>query len=815
MKIKKVSLNTIKKKAGRSSIFRKFILGILILFPFVILAGVVSLYIMIRDLPDIYSLKDYRPSIATKIYGDDNQLVYEFFLEDRRVIPISKVPKHVVNAFVAAEDSRFFEHEGIDLYGIARAFLKNLEHGAIVQGGSTITQQVAKSFFLTSERTYSRKIKEMILAYRINKYLKKYEILNLYLNQIYLGHGTYGIEAASQCYFAKSAHELNLAEAALLAGLPKAPSKYSPFTNPEKANQRQIYVLNRMVEDGFITEKEREKALQTRIHLSTVGTRGKIGPYFIENVRRYIIANYGSDILYKEGLDIYTTMNVDMQKAAEAAVERGLQELEKREGLKTPLKQVSKANIASFLETVDREIEKKPLERGQIVKALVESYDSQKKVARFRVGSRYRGISDQEEAGKDRGKFDSASGKTSPATFKPGDVVYARIIETGPTLKLSVEQGQTVQAALLCMDARTGEIKAMVGGRDFHNSEYNRATQARRQPGSAFKPIIYTAALDKGMTPATVILDAPVVFKDPSRNGEWKPQNFDQEFWGPTTIRNALVHSRNVVTIKLLQEIGVNYAVDYAVNMGITSPLSKNLSLALGTSGVTVQELVRAFGVLANEGKRVQPFFIKKIVDRTGNVFEEHGPVVEQVIDPKVAFLTTSMLQDAVQRGTGWRVKAINRPVAGKTGTTDDLKDAWFVGYTPSLVTGVWVGFDDGKPLGKSEVGGLAAAPIWLYFMEKALRDKPVESFPVPEGIVSVNIDPKTGMLAKPGKEAITEYFLAGTVPTDYSQNPIENRVLKFFLGSPEKKQDAEPGPGATQSNPPGKERPQRLPASP
>ena len=797
MKVKKVSIKKIRKRAGKSLLFRRIFVGILFIFPLVVIAGAISLYLMIRDLPDIYDLKDYRPSISTRIYADGGQLVHEFFTEDRRVLHISKVPKYVPNAFVAAEDSRFFEHEGIDIYGIGRAFLKNIEHGAIVQGGSTITQQVAKSFYLSSERTMGRKIKEAILAYKIDKYLKKYEILNLYLNQIYLGHGTYGMEAASQCYFGKSARDLSLAEAAMLAGLPKAPSKFSPFVNMEKSRQRQNYVLTRMVEDGYISESEKEAALKARIRLNPQTPKGKFGPYFVENVRRYVLAKYGSDVLYKEGLDIYTTLNADMQRAAEAAVERGLQELEKREGYRSPVKRIPKANYKTFLESVNFELEKRPLERGLIIKGLVEGVDETKRVVQLSVG-KYKATAAFEDIvapGIVPTEAEKSAPKSVAQLLHPGDTLDVRLIEIGEPLKVAIELKRTVQGALLCMDAKTGGIKAMVGGRDFSQSEFNRATQARRQPGSAFKPLIYTAAFDKGIPASKIIVDEPLSFKGAlPGGGEWNPQNFDQEYHGPTSLRTALVHSRNIVTIKLLQEIGVDYAVDYAANLGITSPLSKNLSLALGTSAVTLQEIVRAFGVLANEGKRVEPFFITKIVDRTGNIFEQHEPLVQQVIDPKVAFITTSILQDAVQRGTGTRVKPIGRPVAGKTGTTDDLKDAWFVGYTPSLVAGVWVGFDDGKPLGKKEVGGLAAAPIWLYFMEKAVADKPVESFPVPEDILTVKIDPKTGLLAKPlSGDGVTEYFLNGTAPTDYSSNPLENKVMKLFLGTPEQKKSREP----------------------
>jgi penicillin-binding protein 1A len=790
MKLKQVSIKKIKRKAGESRIFKKFCAAILIVFPIFVLSGVISLYFMLRDLPDIYNLKDYRPSISTRIYADNNQLIQEFYLEDRRVLHISKVPKYLINAFVAAEDNRFFEHKGIDLYGIARAILKNIEHGAIVQGGSTITQQVAKSFYLSSEKTYGRKIKEAVLAYKIDKYLKKYEILNLYINQIYLGHGTYGIEAASQCYFGKSAVDLNLAEAALIAGLPKAPSKFSPFVSMEKARQRQEYVLSRMVEEGYITEKEKDSALRSRIRLNTLTPRGKIGPYFTENVRRYILTNYGNDVLYKERLDIYTTLDVEMQRAAEAAVERGLQELESREGYRSSVKKIPKANYASFLQSIDRVLGARPLVRGMAIKGLVEGIDEKNRVFNIRVGIHQGVASFDDISGYSAMGAEKGEAKPVSQILHPGDVLNVRVIETGDPLRLAIELKQSVQGALLCIEAKTGEIKAMVGGRDFSLSEFNRATQAKRQPGSAFKPIIFTAAFDKGITAAKVYMDEPISFKGAMPGGEeWNPQNYDHEYHGPTTLRTALVQSRNIVTIKLLQDIGIDYAADYAANMGITSVMSRNLSMALGTSAVTLQELVRAFGVLANDGKRVEPFFIKKIVDRTGNVFEEHGPVVEQVIDPKVAFFTTSILQDAVQRATGTRARLNDRPVAGKTGTTDDLKDAWFIGYTPAYVAGVWVGFDDGKPLGSKEAGGVAAAPIWSYFMERAMQGKPVEGFPVPEGILAVKVDAKTGLLAKPlSTEAVTEYFLDGTAPADYSTNALENKVLKLFMGTPEQK---------------------------
>jgi len=654
-----------RKSSGFGTIVLVIILcAVLLAF----IAGSITFYVIFKDLPSIAALKDYRPSIATRVYADNNELVDEFFLEDRKLIKLADVPKIAIQAFVAAEDARFYQHTGFDFISMIRAFLKNVEAGRIVQGGSTITQQVAKSLYLSSERSYARKIREAILAYKIDKYLTKDEIMSLYLNHIYLGHGTYGIEAASEGYFGKSAKYLTLPEASLLAGLPKAPSTYSPFLHYDKARQRQAYVLDRMIEDGYITQEEKERALATHIHLKSIRPKEKIAPYFVENVRRYVMEKYGSDVLYKEGLEIYTTLNIEMQLAARDSVERGLQELEARENY----------------------------ERG------------------------------------------------------------------------------IVQGALFSMDVRTGEVKAMVGGRDFKKSEFNRATQARRQPGSAFKPLIYTAAFDKGLTPSTTIIDAPIMYEDRSQpDGFWKPKNFDGKFNGPTTLRTALVQSRNVITIKLLQEIGVDYAAAYAANMGITSPLAKNLTMALGTSAVTLQEMVTAYNVLANQGKRLKPFFIKKIIDRTGHVFEENQTKSEQVIDPRIAFMASYVMQDVVESGTGRRVKSIGRPVAGKTGTTDDMRDAWFIGFSPSLITGVWVGFDQERSLGKQEQGGRAAAPVWLYFMEKALKGKPVEVFPVPDGIVFMKVDPHSGIPAtRSTVGAIFECFLEGT--TAGSAVPIE-----------------------------------------
>ena len=774
-----------KKRAKKGGIGKTIFVWISISVLLLILTGAGFIYFLVDGLPSIASLKDYRPSIITRVYADDGQLIDEFYLEDRKVVQVTDLPKFVIQAFVAAEDARFFRHQGVDLQSIVRAFFKNVEAGTIVQGGSTITQQVAKSLFLSPEKKYIRKLREAILAYRIDRYLKKYEILNLYLNHIYLGHGTYGIEAASQHYFGKTAEKLTLPETALLAGLPKAPSRYSPSLHPERARRRQIYVLHRLAEDGYITEKEKLEALETPVTLKKAEDKAKIAPYFTENIRRYIQTKYGSDVLDREGLEVYTTLDMTCQKAARDAVARGLRELDKRQGYRGALKRVPEEDIESFVKDMKVDMDE-PLESRR-VEAIVVNVDSGEKIVRLRVGE-YEGTMTLEHMSWARVPdpnvaYNTAKVKDPANVLKRGDFVKVRVLSVADgKLEMALEQEPRVQGALLAMDANTGEIKAMVGGRNYRKSEFNRATQAKRQPGSAFKPFIFTAAFDKGMTPATILMDSPVIYRDTLKDSLWKPRNFSEKFYGPTILRTALIKSRNLVTIKLLKEIGIDYAADYVVNMGITTPLARDLSMALGTSGITLLDMVRGYGVFANGGKRVKPLFIKKIVDRIGNIVEENRSEAEQAVDPRIAYITSHLLQEVVKGGTGWRVRALGRPVAGKTGTTNDLKDAWFMGFTPSLVAGVWVGFDDLKPLGKYETGSRAASPIFLYFMEKALEGTPIESFSPPEGVVFARIDPETGALAGPGsKKYIFECFLEGTEPAETVPEDDDSEDKGFF----------------------------------
>ncbi len=800
MSSKNKTSSEILKKRGRRKTKGLFLRIIRLLIGFflvsslmgIILIGGVYLYIT-RDLPKIESLKDYRPPVVTSIYSDDGRKIGEFYKEHRIVIPLSDMPQMLLDAFVAAEDARYYKHEGVDFLSIIRAFIKNIEAGTIVQGGSTITQQVTKSFFLTPEKSYQRKIKEAILAWRIDKSFTKNEILFLYLNQIYLGHGSYGVESAAENYFGKSAKNLTLSECAILAGLPQAPSSYSPFRYPERARKRQIYVLNRMVAENYISNMQATEALNQSLDIKT-RKNWYIDevPYYTEYVRQYVENKYGSDALYKGGLQVYTAVNIEMQKAAREEIHKGLRALDKRQGFRGSIKHLEKENIESYSQKLQGELSTKPLDKERIIDGVVINVDDASKEVTVRVGNE-RGIISFENMKWAR-KPDPTLAYYEDQIYTPsqalsvGDVIDVRVIEKNEKKslwQLALEQKPEVQAALLCLESDTGQVKVMVGGRDFRDSQFNRAIQSRRQPGSAFKPIIYAAALDKGYTPATVILDTAVVYED-KNHLVWKPKNYNKKFYGPTRFREAITHSRNLVTIKILKDIGIEYVIDYARKLGITSHLNKDLSLALGSSGVSLLEIVNAYSVFANMGYRIEPVFVKKIIDRDGNDLEKADREREKVIEKSTAYIITNLLEGVVKEGTGRRVKALNRPVAGKTGTTNDLNDAWFAGYTPRYITGTWVGFDKEAKLGKGETGSRAASPIWLEFMKRILKEKPVRVFPVPEGVVFAKIDPETGLLPNPeNQNTIFECFKEGTAPTEHTkkQNFVDSTEDFFKSG--------------------------------
>ena len=761
------------------------------------MTGAYGFYRVTRNLPQIGSLQDYEPPIVTTVYAADNTPIAEFYVERRIVVPLERIPQKLIEAFVSAEDSRFFEHEGIDFLGILRALWKNIKAGGIVQGGSTITQQVTKSLLLSPERSFSRKLKEAILAYRIEKHLSKQEILFLYLNQIYLGHGAYGVQAAAQNYFGKNVEELNLAECATLAGLPQAPSRYSPYSHPERAKERQVYVLNRMVADGYITTNEAAEALayELKVKEREDWDIGSV-PYFSEHIRRYLEEKYGEETLYREGLKVYTTIDVAFQKTAQKALEKGLYELDKRQGYRGPLKHLAPEEIETFFKDLQESGEERKLEKGAVVKGVVVAVSKQEKTVSVRLDGSLGTLplANMEWARKPDPEIAYGTVKVTDPTkvLKVGDVILVRLLEEDSKTKgwiLTLEQEPEVQGALLCMENSTGYVKAMVGGLDFNKSQFNRAIQSRRQPGSAFKPFTYAAALDKGYTPATIIIDSPIIYTDAEMDFKWKPKNYKEKFYGPTLLRSALIFSRNVVTIKILRDIGIDYVIDYARRFGITSPLSRDLSLALGSSGVSLLELTNAYSVFADLGELVSPIFITKVVDRHGNILEEHTIQKERVLEKDTAYIMTHLLQEVVKYGTGWRARALKRPAAGKTGTTNKLQDAWFIGFTPEYVSGVWVGFDDDRTLGKYETGSRAASPIWVDFTTAILKDKPVNVFTVPENVVFAKIDPKTGLLAKPEDgNAVFEAFKEGTAPTETTEKSAP-AADDFFKGD----LDAEP----------------------
>ncbi len=770
--------------------------------------GAYFAYLWSSNLPFVGSVKDYTPPVITRIYSDDGQIIGRLWEERRTVVPVSDLPQHVINAFVAAEDSRFFEHRGVDVQGIARAFLKNLSAGKVEQGGSTITQQVTKSLILKNvKKTYRRKVREAILSVQLEKSFPKEYILYLYLNQIYLGQGAYGVEEASQTYFHKPAKALNISEAALLAGLPQAPARYSPVSHFERAKARQKYVLTRMYEEGFITEKERDQALQATLEIygKSVNTFER-APYFAEQVRRYLLKKYGKDLLYRGGLKVYTTLDLRMQGIGRDALDEGLAELDKREGYRGPLKHLSADEIKDFEKHATNEFSISNPKVDSVVKGLVVKVDDKGKEVSIRLGKEMARLPLKEmkwarKPDKEVAYY-AARVNTPSSVLEPGDVVLVRILkkygddapekgsekeqkgaekQSGFTWLVALEQTPKAQGALVCLDAETGAVKTMLGGRSFDESQFNRAMQSRRQPGSAFKPLIYSAALDRGMTPVTIIMDSPYV-SSPNAAGEvWKPRNYKEKFYGPTLIRTGLAKSRNVITVKILNKIGIQYAIDYARKMGIESDLTPNLSLALGSSGVSLMELTRAYAVLANGGLLVKPFFVKRVLDRSGQVIEENQPDTVPVLSRETAFVMTDLLKAVVTEGTGWRVRELKRPVAGKTGTTNDLRDAWFMGYTPELVTGVWVGYDDSQEMGDGETGSRAASPIWLNFMQQVLADVPVKDFQVPEGVVFAKIDGETGHLAgRYSKISVFQAFKEGTEPTEFSPSPAAAKVKSF-----------------------------------
>ncbi|MDD5222549.1 MAG: PBP1A family penicillin-binding protein [bacterium] len=851
MKVKKISLSqdTPEKRRYSLLIWFEILAFVLVLF----LIGI--FYYFTRDLPKLSNILDYRPPLMTTLYDGQGEPFAEYYLQRRKLITPDLIPLQIKRAFVSAEDASFYRHEGISFGDIIRAFLINLKERRIVQGGSTITQQVAKTLLLTPERKISRKIREAILAYRIERNLNKEEILAIYLNQIYFGQGAYGIVAAAEVYFGKRVEELNLSEIAFLAALPRAPGRYSPYAYPQRVKERQIYVLNRMVEDGHITKKEEEEAVDQPLSFRRQQFPLHQAPYFAEHIRRYLQSRYGDEVLYQGGLKVYTTMSLPMQLTAENAVQRGLRELDKLQGYRGPIKRLAPSEYDAFIREAEAErnnssvsvsvLIRNPNGKGYIIKPV-----SDPRTGPLKDKQIYRGLVTRIDPGSGAAevKVGSASGKIAARDFswiqrglKPGDVVQVEVIGISPDssginpkYQFSLQQEPLVEGALVSMEPDTGFVLALVGGYDYNRSEFNRAIQALRSPGSAFKPIFYAAALENGYTPASIVVDSPMMYEQSDTAEIWKPKNYDEKFYGPITLREALAKSVNNVSIRILQDIGVNTAIDFARRIGIRSELAEDLSLALGSSGVTPLELISAYSVFANQGRKVEPIFIKEIRDREGKILEQNLPPTfenglgggglflvpyltadeiaprvrpdqekavppvaggtapaqnealllesDQVVEPDIAFLITYLLEGVVQHGTGYRAKVLNRPVAGKTGTSDNNKDAWFVGYTPDLVAGVWVGFDDERSLGKFATGAQAAIPIWIEYMTQIMSGKPPRDFPVPPGIVFAKIDPENGLLATPETlRPVFEAFQEGTEPKDPSPGPAAGPQDDFF----------------------------------
>jgi penicillin-binding protein 1A len=710
----------------------------------VMVAGGVFIYHhFLKDLPDFTSVKEFRPSVITQIYARNGQRIGEFYSERRIEVPYSRLPRHLILAFVAAEDARFFEHPGVDITGIVRAFFRNLEAGEVVQGGSTITQQVVKRILLTSEKSFTRKIREAVLAYRIDNYMTKEEILSVYLNHIFLGHGAYGVEAAAQEYFSKHVEDLSLAEVTILAGIPKAPSRYDPYLNPQRAKERQAYVLRRMAEVGFISKEQEDNAFRQPIKLKPYRPEWiKECGYFTEHVRTLLEDRFGKESVYSLGLRVYTTADVQLHKVAHEAIHEGIDGLIQRNGYRGPLKHVHGKEMVSFQDRQVKYYRKYPPRKGLAVTALVVNSPDRRRGAAgvyFRLGEQW-GILKDPSGSKSRAS-------TPVASLRPGDVVQVRLLSRERHQgKWTAEliAAPMVQAAVVSMELKTGQVRVLMGGKDFGDSTFNRATQARRQPGSAFKPILYAAAVEKGYRPDSILVDSPLSLPGGKHGQLWSPQNYDHRFYGPIPLSYAIAHSRNVPAVRLMMAIGVPATVRMAKTLGIASPIFPNYASALGASDVTLMELTRAYSAFPNDGKLIEPIFINRIEDRDGRVLMESQAQGQQVISPQTAETMTNLLAGVVERGTATRVRVLGRPMGGKTGTTNKTRDAWFIGFTPSLITGTWVGMDDEHSLGPKETGSAAAAPIFIAYMKEALKGTPVEEFQEASDTV----------LAKGGEEA-------------------------------------------------------------
>jgi len=858
-----------------------------------VLGGTFGMAVMawaILNLPKLDNMQDYRPALGSTVLARDGRVLGEYFDDERRyVVNFDEIPEHVVQAFLSAEDEHFFTHGGVDVFGLLRASFANLKAGGVVQGGSTITMQVAKGLLLSSERTFGRKLRELPLAYKIERNFTKPQILSLYLNHVYFGQRAYGVEAAARTYFHKRIKEVTVAEAALIAGLVKAPSSFAPLRDPTRSRERQLYILRRMKEAGKIDEEKYKQAVAEDVRVYPEDNPNLVtAPYYLEHVRQILMAKYGQDAVYKGGLTIETAADFDLSLNAMKAVKANLEELDKRQGYRGPLDHVStEPKMIEVLREIRGEIFSKRF-GFQIMPAKIdEKFDKSKwndyTFSRMQLQDpsisderkllqpweKYRAVVTKLEpdgksatlmVGTIKGRLTLANmrwaKKVKPPevsnmaqiervseTLKAGDIVLVKPLLPLPEsseepVLFSLEQIPIVQSALLSMEGSTGYVVAMVGGYDFSGSVYNRALQGERQPGSSFKPLLYSAALDKGFTPSSIIVDSPIIFENQGGpNLKWIPENNSEKFYGDTTLRTAVINSRNIPAVKLLQEIGLPYFARYVRSVGLSGEINADLSLALGSKAMSLLELTKLYALFPRLGKRIEPVFLLKVSDRDGNKLEEysfkeyerelsakwlkwkqeqqaegtqpeaaadpntssgkepvivkehkpseHPPVFDdplRAMDERTSFVMSHLLQEVVLYGTGVGARALKRKVGGKTGTTNEFVDAWFMGFSPELITGVWTGFDTPRTLGKGEVGGRAALPAWIDFMTAAMERYKVDDYTVPKGIVFARIDPKTGALAGPGNSSgIKEAFVEGTEPTTDRQNQQAPDSSDFF----------------------------------
>ncbi|NVJ21092.1 MULTISPECIES: penicillin-binding protein 1A [Myxococcus] len=815
-----------------------------------VLVGVGAYIYYSRDLPSVDALQHYQLPQVTKVTCADGSICAEYAFEKRTVVRVADLPPHVRDAFLAAEDADFYKHVGLDPFGIARAAIKNLIPGSRKSGASTITQQVVKNLLLTPERSLSRKIREWILTPRVEEALTKDQILGLYINQSYYGKRRYGVEEAAVYYFGKHAKELSVGEAAVLAGTVQIPHRINPETNMTRAKSRQRYVLGQMANHGFVPRNIAEAELDKPIVLAPRPQQG-VGPYYAEEIRRTLIERYGEHAVMEGGLRVDIAMVPKLQVAAEQAVREGLEAVDRRQGYRGPRGTLDDAQwarlrgmVATRIEEAGRRLKDqgyvadlaplakaekpepkaeteedgaeeqrpdltpedeappseeelmvravllKPLSEGLRLTGYVTELDEKRNVARVDLVGRtaeiaYPSVTWARQKGK-------GAPKNISDVFTKGQLVYVRILKAPPApafVEATLDQVPLVQGGLVVIRPENRNVVALVGGYDAARSSFNRATQAKRQPGSSFKPFLYAAALGSGRyTPLSMVNDAPETIRDPYTGKAWRPQNYDRQFEGPMTLRTALTKSKNTVSVRLIESLTPPTVIDFARRAGIRSPLPENLTLALGTGEVTMLEAVNAYSTLQSNGRYAEPLMLLRVRDSRGKVLEDHQPAFEEMLPPAVAYLTTSLMRSVVEEGTAKAVRELNRPAAGKTGTTQESKDTWFSGYTMDWVASAWVGFDDNSPLGGSETGGRAALPIWLQFMRVAHEGLPARDFEVPSGILQVRIDPVTGLLAGASVPGRLEPFLEGTQPTAEAPPPGQVTTDEFFLNENNRK---------------------------